>query len=67
VGCDDFKTFASKLKENFSMVLEGYPHARIREGFVCLTDPEQAEVCLATFQVSRDQSTFQLNLIGMTT
>jgi hypothetical protein len=50
-GCDDFKTFASKQREKFPVVLYGSPHPRIREGFVCLTDPEQAEVCLAAFQV----------------
>ena len=66
-GCADFKTFAAKLRDNSPVRLEGSTHPRIREGFVCLTDPEQAEVCLATFQVFRDQSTFQLNLIGMTT
>ena len=56
-GCDDFKTFASKLRGNFPVRLEGSTHPRIREGFVCLTDPELAEVCLATFQVFRDRAT----------
>ncbi len=50
-GCDDFKSFAAKQRAQFPVILEGSPNARIREGFVCLTDPEQAEVCLATFQV----------------
>jgi hypothetical protein len=26
---------------------------KIREGALCLNDPAQAQVCLATFQVSR--------------
>ena len=66
-GCNDFQSFAAKLREKFPVVLEGSTHPRIREGFVCLTDPEQAEVCLATFQVFCDQSSFQLNRMGMTT
>ena len=57
-GYADFKTFAAKQRENFPVILEGSPNPRIREGFVCLTDPEQAEVCLATFQVFRNQAAF---------
>jgi uncharacterized ferritin-like protein (DUF455 family) len=57
-GCDDFKTYAARQGEKSPVVLEGSPSARIREGFVCLTDPEQAKVCLATFQVFRDQTAF---------
>lgn len=66
-GCADFKTYAAKLREKFPVRLEGSTHPRICEGFVCLTEPEHAEFCLATFQVFRDQSAFQLNRIGMTT
>ncbi len=61
-GCDNFKTYAAQQQEKFPVRLEGSTHPRIRDGFVCLTDPEQAEVCLASFQVFRDQSTFHLNL-----
>lgn len=62
-----FKSFADQQKKNFPLAREGLPHARIREGFLCLNDPEHAAVCLATFQVFRDQSAFQLKRIGMTT
>lgn len=57
-GCEDFKSFAAKQQQTHPIRLEGSPNARIREGFVALNDPEQAEVCLATFQVFRDQATF---------
>jgi len=57
-GCDDFNTFAAKQREKFPVVLDVSPNQRIREGFVCLTDPKQAEVCLATFQVFRNQAAF---------
>jgi len=33
--------------------LEGEPVPKIGEGILCLNDPAQAQVCLATFQVSR--------------
>jgi uncharacterized ferritin-like protein (DUF455 family) len=55
-GCDDFKSFAAQQREKSPVVLEGSPSARIREGFVCLTETEQAKVCLATFQIFRDQA-----------
>jgi hypothetical protein len=67
MGSDNFKTFAAHQREKLPVFLKVSPHPRIREGFVCLTDPERAEVCLATFQVFRDLSSFQLNRIGMTT
>jgi hypothetical protein len=34
--------------------MEGAPAQKIREGALCLTDPARAQVCLATFRVSRD-------------
>jgi hypothetical protein len=61
-GCDDFKTFAAKQRDKFPVLMDGSPNPRIRAGFVCLTDPEQAEVCLATFHVFRDQTNFSLCL-----
>jgi uncharacterized ferritin-like protein (DUF455 family) len=57
-GYTDFKCYAAEQQEAFPVRLEGSPNARIREGFVALNDPAQAEVCLATLQVFRDQSTF---------
>ena len=55
-GCPDFKNVAQQRKS--LPFLEGSPNPRIREGFVCLTDPEHAAFCLATFQVFRDQAAF---------
>ena len=66
-GCEDFKSFAAKQTEKFPLLMEGSPNARIREGFVCLNDAEQAESVLAVFQVSRDPASLQLNRIGITT
>ena len=57
-SCGDFKTFVVTQSKKFRVVMEGSPHERIREGFICLTDPESAQVCLATFQVFRDQAAF---------
>lgn len=56
--CADFKSFTAEQMKDFPVCLEGSPNARIREGFVALNDPEQAKVCLATFQVFRDQNSF---------
>lgn len=61
-GYVDFKSFAAKQQEDFPVRLEGSPNARIREGFIALNDPAQAEVCLATFQVFRDQAAFSSSL-----
>ncbi|HMP81571.1 MAG TPA: DUF455 family protein [Verrucomicrobiota bacterium] len=52
--CDDFVGYARKLSEQFPPRLEGEPFQRIREGVVCLNDPQSAQACLAVFQVSRD-------------
>jgi uncharacterized ferritin-like protein (DUF455 family) len=54
----DFKTYIAHQRENSPVFLEGSPNPRIREGFVCLTDPEQAEFCLATFQIFREHAAF---------
>ncbi len=52
-GVADFAGYARSLGERFPLRLQGGPVARIREGALCLNDPVQAQVCLATFQVSR--------------
>jgi uncharacterized ferritin-like protein (DUF455 family) len=48
----DFAGYAERLRERFPIRLEGEPVAKIREGAICLNDPTEAKVCLATFQVS---------------
>ncbi|MCX6924843.1 MAG: hypothetical protein NT154_16775 [Verrucomicrobia bacterium] len=62
-GFADFATYARALNERFPLRLEGAPAPRIREGALCLNDPAEAQVCLATFQVSR---TLSLSLVGGT-
>ena len=52
-GFADFAGYARSLSERLPLRLEGEPVPKIREGALCLNDPEEAEVCLATFQVSR--------------
>ena len=52
-GFADFAGYARSLSERFPLRLEGEPVPKIREGALCLNDPAQAQVCLATFQVSR--------------
>jgi hypothetical protein len=52
-GVADFAGYARSLSERFPLHLEGEPTPKIREGALCLNDPAQAQVCLATFQVSR--------------
>jgi hypothetical protein len=52
-GFADFAGYARSLSERLPLRLGGEPVPRIREGALCLNDPAQAEVCLATFQVSR--------------
>ena len=53
-GMVDFAGYARWLCERFPLRLEGEPVAKIREGAICLNDPGEAQVCLATFQVGRD-------------
>jgi uncharacterized ferritin-like protein (DUF455 family) len=50
-GFADFSAYAKSLSERFPLRLEGEPVPKIREGALCLNDPERAEVCLAVFQV----------------
>jgi uncharacterized ferritin-like protein (DUF455 family) len=52
-GVADFAGYARCLRERFPLRLDGEPVPKIREGALCLNDPAQARVCLATFQVSR--------------
>ncbi len=52
-GCEEFPGYARALVERAPLRLEGEPVPRIREGALCLNDPEQAQVCLAVFEVSR--------------
>ena len=52
-GSPDFVAYARSLSERFPLRREGDPVAKIQEGALCLNDPAQAQVCLATFQVRR--------------
>ena len=52
-GSADFPDYAVSLTQRFPLRLEGEPAPRIREGVLCLNDPERAQVCVATFHVSR--------------
>ena len=52
-GFADFAGYARSLSERLPLRLEGEPVPKIREGALCLNDPAAAQVCLATFQVSR--------------
>ncbi|HEY4417186.1 MAG TPA: DUF455 family protein [Verrucomicrobiae bacterium] len=52
-NCDSFQTYATRLREQFPLQLAGDSSLRIREGVMCLNDPARAQVCLATFQVTR--------------
>jgi hypothetical protein len=51
-GIEDFSTYARALTERHPLQTEGEP-PRIHEGALCLNDPAQAQVCLATLQVDR--------------
>jgi hypothetical protein len=55
-GFADFASYARGLAERFPLRLEGEPVLKIRDGALCLNDAAQAQVCLATFQVSRTLS-----------
>jgi hypothetical protein len=56
-GFESFVACASALTKRFPLRLEGEPVPKIREGTVCLNDPERTETCLAVFQVGRDLDT----------
>ena len=51
-GFTDLSRFACSLGERVRLRLEGEPLPQIRQGALCLNDPGQAQVCLATFTVS---------------
>ena len=52
-GFADLSGYACSLAERLPLRLEGEPVPKIRQGALCLNDPRQAQVCLATFEVSR--------------
>ena len=52
-GCTSFSNYARSLQTRYPLRLEGEPAPRIREGALCLNDPDRAEVCLAVLQVGR--------------
>ena len=52
-GFTSLASYASALGESRHLCLEGEPVPQIRQGALCLNDPAQAQVCLATFEVSR--------------
>ncbi len=58
-GFADLSSYTGYLGERFPLRLEGDPLPRIRQGALCLNDPRQAQVCLATFEVG-----LTLNLPG---
>jgi uncharacterized ferritin-like protein (DUF455 family) len=53
-GVADFSCYARELTKKFPLRLEGEPVAKIREGALCLNDPAEAQVVLATLQIGRD-------------
>jgi hypothetical protein len=52
-GCDGLVELSQRLRREFPLQFADDPARRIAEGAVCLNDPEQAQVCLAVFQVFR--------------
>ena len=59
-GFANLASYSRGLSERFPLRLEGQPVSRLREGALCLSDPAQAQACLATFQVSRSLSALLL-------
>lgn len=59
-GFADFAAFSRFLSHRFPLRLEGEPYPRIREGTLCLNNPVEAQVCLATFQVSRHREELKI-------
>ena len=53
-NCDSFAAYASALTRQFPLRLTEESTPRIHEGALCLNDPLRAQVCLATFQVTRE-------------
>ncbi|HEY5911017.1 MAG TPA: hypothetical protein VJA21_10485 [Verrucomicrobiae bacterium] len=50
-GFADLAGYAASLRERLPLRLESGPVPRIAQGALCLNDPTQAQVCLATFEV----------------
>src|SRR5579862_1617719 len=59
-GFADFPAYAHSLTHRFPLRLEGEPLPKIREGVPCLNNPVEAQVCLATFQVSRERRALKI-------
>ncbi len=57
-GFADLSSYACSLGERVPLHLEGGPAPRIRQGGLCLNDPGQAQICLATFEVGPLQGNF---------
>jgi hypothetical protein len=51
-GFDGLSRYARSLEDRHPLCLEGGSPPKIRQGTLCLNDPGQAQVCLATFEVS---------------
>jgi uncharacterized ferritin-like protein (DUF455 family) len=58
-GTADFSSYARELTEQHPLRLEGEPVAKICEGAICLNDPAEAQVVLATFRVGRSAAEMQ--------
>jgi hypothetical protein len=54
-GFADFLSYSASLIERRPLRFHGEPLAKIHQGTLCLNDPGQARVCLATFEVSPNQ------------
>jgi len=50
-GFENFPDFAAATSLRAPLNFQGEPVAKIRSGFVCLSDPERAQVSVATFDV----------------
>ena len=50
-GFADLSSYARSLAERLPLQFAGKPVPKIRQGALCLNDPKQAQVCLATFEV----------------
>lgn len=55
-GFDGFGDLSKFLAEHYPVRLEGEPRARIREGCLCLNDPECVRACMGVLEVSRESS-----------
>ncbi len=56
-GYENFPAYAAALTKRHPLRLEGEPRTRIREGVVCLNDPDSAQACLAVFCAGPDLTT----------